>query len=121
MTTATNKFSRMLRWSELRDKAGAQGDLRVWWIPQIPGKPFVQHVATLVEAKLLLDMLADYDQFQLDHRIKPDYANAGGLEVFDARDTVDDHLCGEWVDWYDGDTGDWIDDFTLDELRERTK
>ena len=58
------------------------GDLRVWWIPQVPGKSFYKPVANLVEAKLLLDTLADYDAFQLRHRIKPDYCNAGGLAGF---------------------------------------
>jgi len=55
------------------------GDLRVWWIPQIPGEPFYAPVPSVNAAKLLLDTLARYDQFQLDQRIKPDYCNVGGL------------------------------------------
>lgn len=57
------------------------GQLKVWWIPQIPMKAFEVEVETLVEAKLLLDTLAKYDLFQFENRIKPDYANAGGLVV----------------------------------------
>lgn len=88
-----------------------RGDLRVWWMPQLQMKPFYVHVATLVEAKLLLNTLADYDQFQLDNNIKPDYSNTGGLEVFNSYDG------NEWVDWAD-EEGDSIDDWSLEELRE---
>lgn len=43
------------------------GALRVWWIPQIPGKPFYVPVTSLVEAKLLLDALAAYQKFPESH------------------------------------------------------
>lgn len=75
--------------------------LRVWWVPQIPMPAFRVDVADLAQAKLLLDALADYDLFQLHHRIKPDFCNAGGLEVFED---------GEWSDWYHPETGDDLDD-----------
>jgi len=66
--------------------------LRVWWIPQIPlNNSFYIEVATPQEAKKVLDILADYDLFQLKNNIKPDYSNAGGLEVFED---------GEWSEWY---------------------
>ena len=73
--------------------------LKIWWIPQVPGKPFEVPVTSLAEARLLLDTLAAYDLFQYAHRIKPDYSNAGGLM---------EYLEGEWSDWYDED-GDDID------------
>lgn len=76
------------------------GDLRVWWIPQVPMKPFRVDVKTIDEAKLLLKTLAQYDLFQLENNIKPDYSNAGGLEEF-----VD----GEWFEWSDAN-GDQIDE-----------
>lgn len=68
-------------------------------------------VANLVEAKLLLNTLADYDQFQYDNRIKPDYCNAGGLQMWDEKEQ-------EWYDWHDEETGKEIDDYSLDELRQ---
>lgn len=77
-----------------------EGSLRVWWIPQVPMKPFIVPVENLREAKLLLSTLADYDIFQFENNIKPDYSNAGGLEVFEN---------GEWADWEDED-GNSIDD-----------
>lgn len=75
-----------------------QKPLRVWWIPQIPGKPFRVDVPTLAEGVKLMDVLAQYDIFQYEHRIKPDYCNAGGIEMLDTD--------GEWCDWYDEETGE---------------
>lgn len=78
----------------------AKGDLRVWWIPQVPMKAFRVEVKTIDEAKLLLNALAQYDLFQLENNIKPDYANAGGLEMFED---------GEWIEW-SNEEGDQIDE-----------
>jgi len=71
-----------------------EGDLRVWWIPQMPGKAFNVPVADIKQAKFLLDALAKYDIFQLENNIKPDYCNGGGLEVFVDR---------EWIEWQSDD------------------
>jgi len=81
--------------------------LRVWWIPQVPGKPFYVDVGTISEGAKILDVLGYYDQFQLDNNIKPDYCNAGGLMEFDPSDNTDSED-GSWTDWYDEETG--IDD-----------
>lgn len=67
---------------------------------------FIVEVDNLVEAKKLLDTLAEYDKFQLENRIKPDYSNLGGLDVYEQ---------GEWVEWCDDD-GNHIDELTMDEL-----
>jgi len=77
-------------------------DLRVWWIPQVPGKAFRVPVASAAEAQALLNTLARYDQFQLENRIKPEFCNAGGLECFED---------GEWCEWYDEETGEDIDSY----------
>jgi hypothetical protein len=81
--------------------APEDGDLRVWWIPQIPGKAFEWPVADLAQAASLLDALAAYDDFQFAHRIKGDYANMGGLNVY---------RNGDWEDW-ETDEGDDFDTF----------
>ena len=70
------------------------GDLRIWWMPQIPMKAFRVTVETPKEAKKLLDTLAKYDLFQLENNIKPDLSNAGGLEVEDE---------DGWSEWYNED------------------
>lgn len=82
-----------------------KGDLRVWWIPQVPGTPFYVSVKTVDEAILLLNTLADYDCFQFENNIKPDYCNAGGLMVYDSEDGEDDNA---WTEWHNDD-GDDID------------
>lgn len=74
-------------------------NLKVWWIPQVPMKAFEVEVSTVEEGSKLLDVLAAYDAFQFENRIKPDYCNAGGLMMIEAE-------TGEWVDWYDEETGE---------------
>ena len=72
-------------------------DMKVWWIPQVPMKPFEVSISSVEEGVKILNVLADYDAFQFENKIKPDYANAGGLMVWE----LDDN---EWVDWYDPET-----------------
>jgi len=72
--------------------------LKVWWVPQVPMKSFEVPVASVAEAAKLLDVLADYDAFQFENNVKPDYCNVGGLLTLDED--------GEWVDWYDHETGE---------------
>lgn len=86
------------------DTKPTQVNLRVWWIPQVPGKAFYVPVKSVIEAQFVLVTLARYDRFQLHNGIKPDYCNVGGLSVF-----VD----GDWEDWYDEETGHDIDGFEV--------
>ena len=78
------------------------GDLQVWWIPQVPMKGFTVDVKSITEGAKILKVLADYDIFQFENNIKPDYSNAGGLLIW-----TGDHD-GEgnpgWNDWYDEET-----------------
>lgn len=80
-----------------------RGDLKVWWIPQIPMKPFYYPVNNIREAYILLDALAKYDIFQLENSIKPDFSNAGGLMEFDPDGVVEvteDTIEECWGEWY---------------------
>ncbi|HEA1420265.1 TPA: hypothetical protein RVE58_001342 [Escherichia coli] len=67
-------------------------------------KPFIVEVASVEEGVRLMDALADYDAFQYDNNIKPDYCNANGLEMWDESLTDEDlsemGLTDRWVDWY---------------------
>lgn len=91
--------------------------LKIWHIPQVPMRSFEVYVSSPDEAALYIDMLAQYDTYEFNRKVKPDYSNASGLQVFED---------GEWLDWYteDGDDFDtwmldnWkkpkvLDDFTL--------
>ncbi len=71
--------------------------LRVYWIPQVPMKPFFVSVGSVQEGVLIMSTLGEYDLFQLANNIKPDYCNAGGLEMLED---------GEWVAWYDDKTNE---------------
>ena len=91
-----------------------QGDLRVWWIPQIGmrGPSFHVPVASPAEAKKILDVLADYDLYQLANRIKPDYSNVGGLECFQQYGPPEDaDDFPDWCEW-ESEDGSNIDDWT---------
>ena len=85
------------------------GDLKVWWNPQIPMKSFEYPVISIREAKLALDMLAQYDLFQLEHNVKGDYSNAGGLLLYE---DVDGEGNFQWCDWAneDGNSIDEVDE-----------
>lgn len=84
--------------------------LRVWWIPQIPtDNPMYIPVKDVEQAKFTLRLLADYDRYQYENNIKPDYSNAGGLEVEDDRQG--------WVEW-DDEFGSTIDEVMDEEDEE---
>jgi len=78
--------------------------LRVWWIPQVPMTGFHVHVESVEDAMLILKVLADYDLFLLKHRLRRNFSNGGGLEVFDTKDTTDS-TSGSWVEWYNAAGG----------------
>ena len=95
----------------LREK---MSKLQVWWIPQVPGKAFTVEVNSIVEGVKIMDVLADYDDFQFKNKIKPDYCNVGGLQEWD--DDCDGEGTPGWIDWYDEETGiddpeEWLEEF----------
>lgn len=79
--------------------------LRISHFPQLPCKEFIVEVNDLEEAKKIMDLLANYDLFQYENNIKPDYCNATVLEQYDEEEQ-------EWISWYDEETGiDDIDEY----------
>lgn len=77
--------------------------LRVWHIPQVPGKPFHVEVSSVEEGVKVMDVLANYDLFQLENNIKGDFCNMNGLELYDENLTDEDledmGLDDRWCDW----------------------
>ena len=65
-------------------------------------KSFDVEVKSVAEGVKILDVLADYDLFQFENNIKPDYSNAGGLQMWD--EDADGEGNPGWVDWYDKET-----------------
>lgn len=85
-------------------KTYKEGDLQVWWIPQVPMKSFKVDVESPTEAKKLLNVLADYELFQYENNVKGDYCNMGSLCVYEE---------GEWVDWHCPETDCDIDEWEV--------
>lgn len=79
--------------------------LRVWWNPQIGAvdRSFRVPIETPEEGKKVLDILAAYDAYQLQNKIKPDYCNCGGIEQWNSETK-------EWEDWYLETEDDYFDD-----------
>ena len=63
-----------------------EGDMRVWWIRNVPNEPTYYAVRSVSEAISMLDRFAEQDL--KDPSIE---TNAGGLEVLED---------GEWSEWY---------------------
>lgn len=76
---------------------------RVWWIPQVPMSAFYYGVPSLEIARVLVDTLMKYDLFQLQHNVKPDYVNVGGIEVWD-------NELGDWTSYDDDDDDETSED-----------
>lgn len=83
-------------------------NLKVWWIPQIPMKAFEIPVSSVEEGRKICDILAQYDLFQYENRVKGDYCNAGGV-VFQVDEFTDDEDGNP--DWWDvpDDDDEWND------------
>jgi len=70
----------------------ADKKLQVWWIPQVPMKAFTVDVNSVAEGVKIMDVLADYDSFQFENNVKPDYSNMGGISQWS-----DDY---GWESWH---------------------
>ena len=89
------------------------GKLQVWWIPQVPMAAFYVPVKSVAMGVKIMTVLANYDRFQYENNIKPDYSNAGGLQIWCANG--DSEGKPGWEDWCDEETGEddpeqWLKD-----------
>lgn len=81
-----------------------QKKLQVWWVPQVPMKSFTVDVATVEEGVKIMNTLANYDIFQFENKVKPDYSNVGGLNML-VEDSAAEGTPG-WISWQDDETGE---------------
>ncbi len=77
--------------SKAYEGPGAEGQLRLYHIPQVPMEGMIVDVSSPAEAVRIARILWNYDIFQFENNVKPDYSNMTGLIV---------HEGGEWTDWY---------------------
>ena len=85
-----------------------RGELRVWWIRNVPAEPQYWPAETVQDAvaKLLELEIADLADDEVQ-------SNAGGLEVCEPVYLGENEL--EWVTWY-GENGEDVDEL-VDDLR----
>ena len=60
-----------------------EGSIRVWYIPQVPMEAFEVDVPDLATAQLVLNTLGKFSYFEYTRRVKPDYADFGGIHRYE--------------------------------------
>jgi len=85
--------------------APQEGELIAYYIPQVGSPPtFYVSVTSPDEAKQIINLLAQYDIFQYENRIKEDYVNIYWRKSYWSGLLVFEH--GEWVEWENEDGDD---------------
>jgi len=57
---------------------------KMWYIPQVPMKPFEVECETAEQAQDALDLITNFSIFEFENRVKPDYSDAGGVMVWES-------------------------------------
>lgn len=83
-----------------------ESPLKVWWIPEVPGKGCQMFVPSPQMAGVALEVLALYDLFLYKEELRSpsDFSNAGGVVVWNKEGN-------EWEDFYDEETGEDFDEW----------
>lgn len=82
---------------EIRLAKDGQAKFKVCHIPQVPMKPFEVELGSYAEAVKVSVILADYDLFQYENKVKGDYCNVSVI-MFTHPELTD----GEWTDVDEG-------------------
>lgn len=61
-----------------------EGDFRVWYIPQVPMAAFTVDVSDYATGRELLEVLGRFSLYEYIHRVKGDYADAGGISRWES-------------------------------------
>ena len=67
-------------------------------------KTYYKEVSSAEAAKLMIDAIAQFVNFEVDNGAFPDHCSTAGLEEYDEDDD-------EWYDWYDEDGYDFDEHF----------
>ena len=73
---------------------------KVWYIPQIPMEAFEYETDSLTVAQSILEAISQFSLFEFYNNVKPDYADAGGLVVWDEDEQ-------EWLDVDEEEAETW--------------
>lgn len=97
-------FRALTSWNEYQAGQDFTPDspFRVCWCPQVPMQPYERSVESLALAGYAIEILAAYDLYLFEKKLKPDYTNAGWVEAWTQEEG--------WQNWCseDGDEfGDW--------------
>lgn len=83
-----------------------ENKLRVYHFAQVPSKAFHVEVRNEIEAKKIIDVLAQQHLFLFEQKIIPDYSNVIGVEMYS--DDIDGEGTAGWEDYHNEAEGmDW--------------
>ena len=69
---------------------------RAWYVAKMPMKAFTVETTNAIDAEKILDVLEDFSLFEIQNNVKPDYAEAGGIDIWDEE-------YQEWTDYHPED------------------
>lgn len=84
-----------------------EGDLKVFYAPQVPMKAFEVKAIDLPDAVRVLSIITNFSIFEYENKIKPDYSDYGGVVRYEA----DGEGGFEWCD---------VDQDELDEFEDQS-
>lgn len=73
-----------------------EGDLRIWYVPQVPMPAYTRSIESVEEGFKTLEVIYELAIFEFENKVKPDFCNMGVV----ARYEIDG---AGGFDWYDVD------------------
>lgn len=86
-----------------------ENDLQLWFIPQIGGPTFTHRISDGKEGVYLIDAISQYDLYCHRNNLRPDFANAGGINRYEL-DPNEEKKTFTWFTYYDDETGEEPED-----------
>lgn len=60
-----------------------EGDVKIWYVPQVPMDAFEMQVPDVQTGWIVLEAIYRVALFELEHNVKPDFANTGGIARYE--------------------------------------